>query len=57
VRPNDLKLLDDLAKFPLTTKEDLRQNCPFGMFTVPMEQIVRIHASLDEAAPRATIWR
>src|ERR1700674_688711 len=45
VHPSDLKQLDDLAKFPLTAKEDLRQNYPFGMFAVPMEQIVRIHAS------------
>src|SRR6202521_1214053 len=45
VHPSDLKQLDDLAKFPLTTNDDLRQNYPFGMFAVPMEQIVRIHAS------------
>jgi len=43
--PSDLKDLSDLAKFPCTTKEDLRQNYPFGMFAVPMEQVVRIHAS------------
>jgi len=45
VHPSDLKDLSDLAKFPCTTKEDLRQNYPFGMFAVPMEQVVRIHAS------------
>jgi phenylacetate-CoA ligase len=45
VHPDDLHHLEDLAKFPLTTKEDLRQNYPFGMFAVPMERIVRIHAS------------
>src|SRR3984893_9378723 len=45
VHPDDLKELADLARFPFTTKEDLRQNYPFGMFAVPMEQIVRIHAS------------
>jgi phenylacetate-CoA ligase len=45
VHPGDLRRLEDLSKFPLTTKEDLRQNYPFGMFAVPMEQIVRIHAS------------
>lgn len=45
VRPNDLKSLVDLSKFPLTTKEDLRQNYPFGMFAVPMERIARVHAS------------
>src|SRR5579863_605119 len=45
VHPSDLKQLADLAKFPFTTKEDLRQNYPFGMFAVPMADIVRIHAS------------
>jgi phenylacetate-CoA ligase len=45
VHPDDLRHLDDIARFPLTAKEDLRQNYPFGMFAVPMEQIVRIHAS------------
>ena len=43
--PGDLKHLDDLKAFPFTTKEDLRQNYPFGMFAVPMHEIVRIHAS------------
>jgi phenylacetate-CoA ligase len=45
VHPSDLKELADLAKFPFTTKDDLRQNYPFGMFAVPMADIVRIHAS------------
>jgi phenylacetate-CoA ligase len=45
VQPDDLKDFADLAKFPFTTKEDLRQNYPFGMFAVPMQDIVRIHAS------------
>jgi phenylacetate-CoA ligase len=45
VHPGDLKQHSDLAKFPFTTKEDLRQNYPFGMFAVPMADIVRIHAS------------
>ena len=45
VHPDDLRELGDLAKFPLTTKDDLRENFPFGMFAVPMEKIVRIHAS------------
>jgi phenylacetate-CoA ligase len=45
VRPSDLKELSDLARFPFTAKDDLRQNYPFGMFAVPMEEIVRIHAS------------
>ena len=45
INPADVKSLDDLAKLPFTTKEDLRQNYPFGMFAVPMDEIVRIHAS------------
>ena len=45
VHPGDLKQLSDLAKFPFTTKKDLRENYPFGMFAVPREKIVRIHAS------------
>jgi phenylacetate-CoA ligase len=45
VHPDALERLEDLAKFPFTTKDDLRQNYPFGMFAVPMDQIVRIHAS------------
>ena len=45
VHPNDLKSLEDLAKFPFTTKKDLRDNYPFGMFAVPREQVVRVHAS------------
>ena len=43
--PNDFHHIEDLAKFPFTTKQDLRANYPFGMFAVPREQIVRIHAS------------
>jgi phenylacetate-CoA ligase len=45
IAPGDLAHLDDLQGFPFTTKEDLRQNYPFGMFAVPMDEIVRIHAS------------
>jgi phenylacetate-CoA ligase len=45
VHPDDLRTIEDLARFPLTTKEDLRRNYPFGMFAVPMEQVARIHAS------------
>jgi phenylacetate-CoA ligase len=43
--PDDLKSLADLAKFPFTTKQDLRDNYPFGMFAVPREKVVRVHAS------------
>ena len=45
VHPEDLKSLEDLAKFPYTTKQDLRDHYPFGTFAVPMEEVVRIHAS------------
>ncbi|MDH4052986.1 MAG: phenylacetate--CoA ligase, partial [Rubrivivax sp.] len=45
VHPTDCKSLADLAKFPFTTKADLRDNYPFGMFAVPREQVVRVHAS------------
>ncbi|MFQ5594027.1 MAG: phenylacetate--CoA ligase family protein [Anaerolineae bacterium] len=45
VRPGDIQSLDDLSKLPFTNKADLRDHYPFGMFVVPHEQIVRIHAS------------
>ena len=45
VHPSDCHALSDLAKFPFTTKKDLRDNYPFGMFAVPREQVVRVHAS------------
>ncbi len=45
VRPGDLKDLADLARFPFTTKADLRANYPFGMFAARMDDIVRVHAS------------
>ncbi|MGQ0510981.1 MAG: phenylacetate--CoA ligase PaaK [Betaproteobacteria bacterium] len=45
VRPKDLRTLADLAKFPFTAKADLRETYPFGMFAVPMGEVVRIHAS------------
>ena len=45
VHPDDLKELADLAKFPFTTKADLRETYPYGMFATPMRDVVRIHAS------------
>jgi phenylacetate-CoA ligase len=45
VVPADIKTLGDLARLPFTSKEDLRQNYPFGMFAVPMSDVVRVHAS------------
>jgi len=45
VHPDDLNTIEDLAKFPFTVKTDLRDNYPFGMFAVPSDQVVRVHAS------------
>ena len=45
VRPDDVGALSDLARFPFLTKQDLRDAYPFGLFAVPREQVVRIHAS------------
>jgi phenylacetate-CoA ligase len=45
VHPSDLKTLADLAKFPFTHKKTLRDNYPFGLFAVPRERVVRVHAS------------
>ncbi|MGL4199080.1 MAG: phenylacetate--CoA ligase PaaK [Allorhizobium sp.] len=45
VHPDDLRTLADLARFPFTTKTDLRDNYPFGLFAVPREKVARVHAS------------
>ena len=45
VKPEDIKTLKDLAKLPFVTKQDLRDNYPFGLFAVPKDELVRIHAS------------
>ncbi|MBW2630641.1 MAG: phenylacetate--CoA ligase [Deltaproteobacteria bacterium] len=45
ITPDDIKTLDDIRRLPFTTKQDLRDNYPFGLFTVPMSNIVRLHAS------------
>lgn len=45
ISPADINRLQDIRKLPFTTKDDLRQNYPFGLFTVPMDRVVRIHAS------------
>lgn len=45
VMPEDIESLDDLAKLPFTTKDDLRDNYPYGLFAQPMSEIVRVHAS------------
>lgn len=45
VKPEDIKGIDDLYKLPFTSKQDLRDTYPFGMFAVPMEEVIRLHAS------------
>lgn len=45
VAPEDIKTLDDIKKLPFTVKQDLRDNYPFGLFAVPREEVVRVHAS------------
>lgn len=45
IQPQDCRQLEDLAAFPFTTKQDLRDNYPFGLFAVPLDQVCRIHAS------------
>jgi phenylacetate-CoA ligase len=54
ITPDDIKTLDDLHRVPFTTKEDLRDNYPFGLFAVPMSNIVRLHASSGMTG-RATV--
>jgi len=45
ILPGDVRTLDDMAHLPFTTKDDLRENYPYGLFAVPREKVVRIHAS------------
>ncbi len=52
--PEDIKSIEDLSKLPFTTKDDLRETYPFGLFAVPMDQIVRLHASSGTTG-RATV--
>ncbi|GMA39168.1 phenylacetate--CoA ligase PaaK [Mobilicoccus caccae] len=54
VHPEDIRSLDDVRLLPFTTKVDLRENYPFGMFAVPREQVVRVHASSGTTG-RATV--
>ncbi len=55
VRPADLRRLEDLARFPFTVKNDLRDNYPFGLFAVPREHIVRLHASSGTTGKPAVV--
>src|SRR5207237_2835230 len=45
VKPDHLRTLADLARFPFSTKADLRDNFPFGLFAVPRQEVIRLHAS------------
>ena len=45
ITPESIKSLEDLQRFPFTTKEDLRSHYPFGLVSVPMEKVVRVHSS------------
>lgn len=45
LKPEDIKSIDDITKLPFTVKQDLRDNYPFGLFAVPKEELIRIHAS------------
>src|SRR5437588_8944274 len=55
VKPQDCRTLEDLKRFPFTTKADLRESYPFGMFAVPMDRIVRIHASSGTTGNTAVV--
>ena len=52
VHPEDFRVFSDLAKFPFTVKTDLRDNYPFGLFAVPRDQVIRLHASSARPASR-----
>lgn len=45
VKPGDIKTIEDITKLPFTCKQDLRDTYPYGMFAVPMSEVVRLHAS------------
>ena len=47
VKPEDIRTLNDISRLPFTEKQDLRDNYPYGLFAVPQEHIVRLHASSE----------
>lgn len=55
IKPAQIKSIDDIVRLPFTTKLDLRDNYPFGMFAVPMKEIVRIHASSGTTGQPTTV--
>ena len=55
VKPSDIKSIDDIIKLPFTYKTDLRDNYPFGLFAVPMKDVVRVHASSGTTGKPTTV--
>lgn len=55
VKPSDIKSIDDIVKLPFMYKQDLRDNYPFGLFAVPMKEIVRVHASSGTTGKPTTV--
>ncbi len=55
ITPGDIQSLQDLQRLPFTTNPDLRDNYPYGMFAVPMENVVRIHASSGTTGQPTTV--
>lgn len=55
IKPADIKTIDDIIKLPFTSKQDLRDNYPFGLFAVPMKEIVRVHASSGTTGKPTTV--
>lgn len=55
IEPGDIKSVDDLSKLPFTYKQDLRDNYPYGMFAVPMNEIIRIHASSGTTGKKTVV--
>lgn len=55
VEPGDIQTVDDLKKLPFTYKQDLRETYPYGMFAVPMDEVVRIHASTGTTGKRTVV--
>ena len=52
IKPEDVQSLEDLAKVPFTLKEDFKRAYPYGLFAVPLEQVVRIHSSTGTTTSR-----
>lgn len=55
VKPSDIQTIDDIVKLPFTYKQDLRDNYPFGLFAVPMKDIVRVHGSSGTTGKPTTV--